>query len=129
MANLSTNSSHMPQKVRTKGAKAEATIGQKTLLINEGSPFYRTKINIDYQKTCKCNKNHLNCLSPKEWLKNQLGVWRFFYESRDIRDKKPIPPLFQFLCQKELLNYLPMKVNSFSIPLLEVARLWLRLEI
>ena len=45
-------------------------------------------------KTCSCSPNHLNCMSAKEWLKCQLGVWEFFYEGRDIRDKNLHPATF-----------------------------------
>lgn len=54
----------------------------------------RQKIEIGYQRICDCEPNRLNCLTPKEWLKCQLGVWRFTYEKRDIRDKKVHPATF-----------------------------------
>jgi len=44
---------------------------------------------------------HINCLTPREWLKNQLGVWQFNYEARDIRDKSVHPATFPIsLAQK-----------------------------
>jgi len=46
------------------------------------------------QKTCDCPPHYLSCLSPKEWIKAQLGVWRFAYEKRDIRDKTLHPATF-----------------------------------
>jgi DNA modification methylase len=46
------------------------------------------------ERTCDCPPNHLNCLTAKEWLKCQLGVWQFFYEKRDIRDKDLHPAAF-----------------------------------
>jgi DNA modification methylase len=46
------------------------------------------------ERTCDCPPNHLNCLTAKEWLKCQLGVWQFFYEKRDIRDKDLHPATF-----------------------------------
>ena len=46
------------------------------------------------ERTCDCNPSHINCLTAKEWLKNQLGVWRFTYEARDIRDKTVHPATF-----------------------------------
>ncbi len=52
------------------------------------------KILINHKKTCNCPDNHINCLSAKEWLKCQLGVWQFHYEKRDIRDKKLHPATF-----------------------------------
>lgn len=33
-------------------------------------------------------------MTAKEWLKSQLGVWEFFYEGRDIRDKTLHPATF-----------------------------------
>ena len=55
--------------------------------IDESSELYRTKIPIGHTKTCSCKTNHLNCMTAKEWIKSQLGVWQFNYEGRDIRDK------------------------------------------
>jgi len=52
------------------------------------------KLEIGYQRNCDCEPNRLNCLTPKEWLKCQLGVWRFTYEGRDIRDKNIHPATF-----------------------------------
>lgn len=54
----------------------------------------RQKIEIGHCRICDCEPNRLNCLTPKEWLKCQLGVWRFTYEKRDIRDKKIHPATF-----------------------------------
>jgi DNA modification methylase len=33
-------------------------------------------------------------MTAKEWIKSQLGVWQFYYESRDIRDKNVHPATF-----------------------------------
>ncbi|MFN4218847.1 MAG: DNA methyltransferase [Candidatus Bipolaricaulia bacterium] len=52
------------------------------------------KIAIQNEKTCACPPHYLSCISPKEWIKAQLGVWRFSYEKRDIRDKKIHPATF-----------------------------------
>ena len=46
------------------------------------------------ERSCSCPPTHLNCLTAKEWLKNQLGVWQFNYSGRDIRDKKLHPATF-----------------------------------
>ena len=51
-------------------------------------------LDIGHDRTCDCPSNHLNCLTAKEWIKNQLGVWRFTYNGRDIRDKKVHPATF-----------------------------------
>lgn len=52
------------------------------------------KIEIGHTRICDCKPNHLNCLTAKEWLKCQLGVWQFNYEGRDIRDKSIHPATF-----------------------------------
>lgn len=62
--------------------------------ILEGEKLHSQKLNIDYLRTCKCPPNHLNCMTPKEWLKSQLGVWQFTFEKRDIRDKDIHPATF-----------------------------------
>jgi DNA modification methylase len=51
-------------------------------------------IEIGSARACDCPPNHINCLSPKEWLKAQLGVWRFHYEARDVRDKNLHPATY-----------------------------------
>jgi len=52
------------------------------------------KLNILYKKNCNCADTHINCLTAKEWLKSQVGIWEFFYEKRDIRDKSIHPAVF-----------------------------------
>lgn len=51
-------------------------------------------VELGYQRICDCPPNHINCLTPKEWIKAQLGVWRFNYESRDVRDKNLHPAVY-----------------------------------
>jgi DNA modification methylase len=43
-------------------------------------------------------------MTPKEWLKSQLGVWRFHYETRDIRDKKIHPATFPISLAKKVIE-------------------------
>jgi len=70
-------------------------------VVREGSTEYGTSLSIGYTRACNCPKTHINCMTPKDWLKSQLGVWQFFYESRDIRDKKVHPATFPIsLCKK-----------------------------
>ena len=72
--------------------------------IREGSSLYRTKLSIGYERTCSCEATHINCLSPKEWLKRQLGVWQFNYEARDIRDKNIHPATFPISLAKRVIE-------------------------
>jgi DNA modification methylase len=51
-------------------------------------------LEIGYTRVCSCPPNHLNCLTAKEWIKDQLGVWQFYYNGRDIRDKTLHPATF-----------------------------------
>jgi len=76
----------------------EVTCG---FVVREGSELYRRKLDVPHKKVCDCPSNHLNCLSAKEWLKSQLGVWQFCYEARDIRDKNVHPATFPLsLCKR-----------------------------
>ncbi len=66
-----------------------------SLANKEKSCHHENKIlDIDYKRTCKCGPTNINCLSAKEWLKSQIGVWQFYYEARDIRDKSLHPATF-----------------------------------
>lgn len=64
----------------------------------------RQKLKINYIRTCNCPATHLNCMTPKEWLKAQLGVWQFFYEKRDIRDKKIHPATFPISLSRKVIE-------------------------
>jgi len=61
-------------------------------------------LDIDCKKTCQCSDSHINCLTAKEWLKSQLGVWQFYYESRDIRDKTVHPATFPISLTNKIIN-------------------------
>jgi DNA modification methylase len=63
-----------------------------------------TNIDIGYERTCECKPTHINCLTAKEWLKSQIGVWQFFYESRDIRDKLIHPATFPISLSKRVIE-------------------------
>jgi len=72
--------------------------------IRETTEYYRTKLAIGMRRTCTCAPNNLNCLTAKEWLKNQIGVWQFFYEGRDIRDKNLHPATFPISLAKKVIS-------------------------
>jgi DNA modification methylase len=57
-------------------------------------PGKSTSLEIGFARDCECPPKHLNCLTAKEWLKAQVGVWRFFYEGRDVRDKEVHPATY-----------------------------------
>jgi len=62
------------------------------------------RLDMDFGRTCDCKPNHLNCMTAKEWLKSQLGVWEFYYEGRDIRDKNLHPATFPISLAKKVIQ-------------------------
>lgn len=62
------------------------------------------KLSIGYKKTCDCASNHINCLTAKEWMKNQVAVWEFYYEQRDIRDRNIHPAVFPIALPKKCIE-------------------------
>ena len=73
-------------------------------IIKEDCEQYRHKINIGNERTCDCGKTHINCMTAKEWLKSQLGVWQFTYEKRDIRKKDLHPATFPISLAKKVVE-------------------------
>jgi DNA modification methylase len=61
-------------------------------------------LQISSTRTCDCPPSHLNCLTAKEWLKSQLGVWQFTYNGRDIRDKKLHPATFPISLARKVIE-------------------------
>jgi len=62
------------------------------------------KLDINFRKTCPCPDNHINCLTPKEWVKNQVAIWELYYEKRDIRDKDIHPAVFPIALPKKCIE-------------------------
>jgi len=69
-----------------------------TFMDEDGTKFIlqskAKKLDINSKRSCECGPSHINCLTAKEWIKCQLGVWQFNYEKRDIRDKEKHPATF-----------------------------------
>jgi len=72
--------------------------------VHEGQKLYRRHLPIHSERTCECKPGHINCLTAKEWLKCQLGVWEFFYEGRDIRDKSVHPATFPISLSRKVIE-------------------------
>jgi len=62
------------------------------------------KLDINYKKTCNCPLSHINCLTPKEWVKGQVAIWELYYEKRDIRDKDIHPAVFPIALPKKCIE-------------------------
>src|SRR5438874_8110981 len=63
-----------------------------------------TRLHLSHIRTCACPPKHLNCLTAKEWMKHQIGVWQFYYEARDIRDKARHPATFPIALAKRCVG-------------------------
>ena len=62
------------------------------------------QLDISNPRTCDCPPKHINCLTAKEWLKAQIGVWQFYYESRDVRNKKQHPATFPISLSSQVIS-------------------------
>ncbi|MBI5887792.1 MAG: site-specific DNA-methyltransferase [Deltaproteobacteria bacterium] len=82
------------KKVKKKSVKS----------VKESTVAYGAKLDIASVRTCKCPLTHINCMTAKEWLKSQIGVWQFFYESRDIRNKSIHPATFPITLAKKVIE-------------------------
>ena len=73
-------------------------------LILENDARYRRRLAIGGSRACDCKPGNLNCLTAKEWIKRQLGVWQFNYERRDLRDKKLHPAAFPIALARQVIE-------------------------
>lgn len=72
--------------------------------IYENSLGFQRKVKLNTEKTCGCKPNHLNCMTAKEWVKAQIGVWQFNYEKRDIRNRKLHPATFPISLSRKIIK-------------------------
>ncbi|EIK82636.1 adenine-specific DNA methylase [Gardnerella vaginalis 1500E] len=61
-------------------------------------------IKIDNTRLCDCKKGFLSCIEARDWMKNQIGVWQFMYEPRDIRDRNVHPAVFPIAMAKRVIE-------------------------
>ena len=73
-----------------------------TPMVVESQP--REKLDIGSERACACPPSRLSCLSAKQWIKNQLGVWQFNYERRDVRDKQVHPATFPISLARRVID-------------------------
>lgn len=59
---------------------------------------------VAFRRTCNCPPRQINCLTPREWLSAQLGVWQFKYQQNDIRDKNIHPATFPVTLAKKCIS-------------------------
>jgi len=90
--------------IESKEQPAEEAAGAGATVVREGSVLYRSPLCIGHERICSCPASHINCLTPREWLRNQLGVWQFTFEKRDIRDKSVHPATFPIALAKRVIS-------------------------
>jgi DNA modification methylase len=73
-------------------------------IILKHTEYYKQVLPIRHDKICNCEPNHINCMTAKEWIKCQIGVWQFNYEARDIRDKNVHPATFPLSLSKRVIE-------------------------
>lgn len=61
-------------------------------------------LDIGTERICSCPQQHINCLTAKEWITSQLGVWKFSYESRDIRNKSLHPATYPIALARQCIS-------------------------
>ena len=84
-------------------SRLEKIPDQNKLFELDGGQF-ETPQSVGWERTCDCPKNHINCMTPKEWIKAQIGVWRFGYEGRDIRDKAKHPATYPISLARQCIE-------------------------
>ncbi len=62
------------------------------------------RLDIGTNRICSCKPSHINCLSAKDWIKCQLGVWQFYYEGRDVRDKTIHPATYPIALARKCIE-------------------------
>ncbi len=97
----------MKSKIRNKPLKKKfkyPEVVKEYLTIRETQAVYSQKLDIPFHRTCDCKPTHINCQTPKEWIKSQLGVWQFNYDKKDIRDKTLHPATFPLSLAKKVIE-------------------------
>ncbi|NLJ64844.1 MAG: site-specific DNA-methyltransferase [Christensenellaceae bacterium] len=61
-------------------------------------------IKISNERLCGCYQGYLSCIEARDWMKNQIGVWEFTYEPRDVRDKSIHPAVFPISMAKRVIE-------------------------
>jgi len=86
------------------GTHASAAILKPPQDAQKPSKHKGKTLDINYTRTCTCGPTHINCMTAKEWIVSQLGVWRFSFEGRDIRDKTLHPATFPIALAKKVVQ-------------------------
>lgn len=84
--------------------KERKKISRLPTSILEGDSLHGKKLQINTSRICDCKPTNINCMTAKEWMKSQIGVWQFYYEGRDIRKKTIHPATFPISLAKKVIE-------------------------
>ncbi|UCH71971.1 MAG: hypothetical protein JSW62_06160 [Thermoplasmatales archaeon] len=52
--------------------------------ITETKPKVKKPLEIGFKKICSCKPNHINCITAKQWIQNQVAIWELYYKNRSF---------------------------------------------
>ncbi|MFC1562854.1 DNA methyltransferase [candidate division KSB1 bacterium] len=93
---------------------------EKQIIKNKKQGQNIKKLQINHNKTCSCSEKHINCLTAKEWIRNQVAIWELYYEKRDIRDKDIHPAVFPISLPKKCIQLFTHKGELVLDPFLGI---------
>lgn len=97
--------SESSQAARETQPHQEADLQQvPRIILQTDEQYFQKPLNLSCDRNCACKPTALNCLPAKEWIKSQLGVWRFTYEKRDVRNKAIHPATFPISLCKQVIG-------------------------
>ena len=100
-------------KVKKKKVKYQEE-AKEYLTARETQALYSGRTDIQYQRVCNCKPTHINCQTPKEWIKSQLGVWQFTYEKKRYKRQNATSSHFSdFSCKKSNRSFQSLRRISF----------------
>lgn len=91
------------KKIKKNTVKKPDCVKEETSAYSTAITSPTKKLDIGFRKICNCQNSHINCMTAKEWLKSQIGVWQFYYEGRDVRDKNLHPATFPISLSKKII--------------------------
>jgi len=94
----------MENTIESLSTKEVKTSKRLPTSILEADSLHGKKLQMNTSRTCDCKPTNINCMTAKEWLKSQIGVWQFFYEGRDIRNKTIHPATFPISLAKKVIE-------------------------
>lgn len=74
------------------------------MVVENNEEIKKTLKSSVFNRTCSCGPTNINCMTAKEWMVSQIGVWQFLYEKRDVRNKNQHPATFPISLAKKVIS-------------------------